>query len=957
MSYSYKLKDSSENTLKFPKYKSPLNDPLLFSPDNNNNFQTKVISSFKDTTSSTKSIPPTAPYIAKRLPTNVSIGGVSIVPKDSKELKSETSTETTKENDALTLSEKQKKVLDLILSNQSVFFTGAAGTGKSHILRIFQTIMEQLQLIRTVAFTAPTGVAACNISGLTIHSWAGVGTGADPVEKLARKVAGNKEAKKRWISTKILVIDEISMLSAELFDKLSTIGSHIRQNPAPFGGIQLIICGDFFQLPPIGLGVRTQFSFKADSWNKIFHTGNNNNSGNMIVLDKVFRQKDPAFLNMLHELRRGVVSQYTSQVLQNKVNSCSNNNNNSNSAQSSSTPTSTSKSSSIRPTKLFSTNRDVDAINGRELKQLSSNAVTYLSEDWSENEAMLTQLKSGTKAPETLELKIGTQVMLLKNLDTAIGLVNGARGVVTAFQASNGTALLRRNTMLPVVEFLVTVGSRKDIHTKVLLEETWDIRQGDRILASRMQIPLMLAWAISVHKSQGMTIPLLEVSFNGMFEYGQGYVALSRATDMEGLVLHSFDARTIKAHPQVGEFYKTLGYASESDLCEQSLITTSIALLVSSYGNTNSANSATTTIISTIPASASSSSTLATGIHQSTGTSNGTSNGTNIMVKTDPMWIETSRKRPMSSSNSNNNNDNSGSNKRTLVSDDFMELSSSTSSTTASFPASSYSSSFKSIATATAATANEITHPLLSSTLSSTSTSTLSFNSFRYEPVIIPSQIPSSQIPSSQIPSSQIPSSQIPSSQIPSSQIPSSSALSLSLSGFQSSSFSFYSSSSSSTSTVSSYVPSVPYSQRQIPVPVVPLSVSTSISTSTSTSTLTSGARRNTLSSDQIWAFNLSEDTQTYPPQNTQIPRTTQSFPLRNSQLPRTTTQTMQNTQTPRTNTQTMQNTQTPRTTTQTMQNTQTPRTTTQTLQNTQTPRTTTQTTQNTQTPRTNTQT
>lgn len=142
---------------------------------------------------------------------------------------------------------------------------GAAGTGKSHILRVFQDVMDRSGKLRTVAFTAPTGVAACNVRGLTVHSWAGIGTGSDPLEKTIGIVSRSKEAKKRWLLTETLVIDEISMLSAELFDLLSAVGSRIRQDPRPFGGLQLIICGDFFQLPPVGLGSKVKFCFTANT--------------------------------------------------------------------------------------------------------------------------------------------------------------------------------------------------------------------------------------------------------------------------------------------------------------------------------------------------------------------------------------------------------------------------------------------------------------------------------------------------------------------------------------------------------------------------------------------------------------------------------------------------------------------------------------------------------------------
>ena len=218
----------------------------------------------------------------------------------------------------MSLSEKQLKVLKAVASKKSVFFTGAAGTGKSYVLKILQDMFEGSEILSKVAFTAPTGVAACNIRGLTIHSWAGIGgsNNFNDLERLCGQVYRSREAKRRWELTEILVIDEISMLSAGMFDALSTIGCKIRNNfSEPFGGIQLVICGDFFQLPPVGLGNSVKFCFLANQWSKVFSA----EKDNMIVLDKVFRQKDPTFLNLLHELRRGMVSSQSERFLLNKV--------------------------------------------------------------------------------------------------------------------------------------------------------------------------------------------------------------------------------------------------------------------------------------------------------------------------------------------------------------------------------------------------------------------------------------------------------------------------------------------------------------------------------------------------------------------------------------------------------------------------------------------------------------
>ena len=218
------------------------------------------------------------------------------------------------------LSDEQKKIMNLVTEERkSVFFTGSAGTGKSVLLR---EIIKNLRIQHKtqpdrVAVTASTGLAACNVSGVTLHSFAGIGLGKEEVPELVKKIKRNQKAKSRWLRTKILIIDEISMVDGDLFDKLESIARIVRNNGRPFGGIQLVITGDFFQLPPVpDYGKVAKFSFDAATWNtSIEHT---------IGLTQVFRQKDPgmaspwggeksanfriAFANMLNEMRLGRLS-------------------------------------------------------------------------------------------------------------------------------------------------------------------------------------------------------------------------------------------------------------------------------------------------------------------------------------------------------------------------------------------------------------------------------------------------------------------------------------------------------------------------------------------------------------------------------------------------------------------------------------------------------------------------
>lgn len=343
---------------------------------------------------------------------------------------------------------------------------------------------------------------------------------------LLEQVQRNRTACQNWRTAEILVIDEISMLSAELFDKLDAIGRYIRGGSKPFGGIQLVLCGDFFQLPPVGLGRNTHFAFEGSAWKSIFGSADimidrnyyDDNDlhkmfGTMILLDKVFRQKDDStFLNLLQELRQGVVSHTTAQILNRKVMEALQQQYKEQ-EQARSKDGQEKAETKVKATKLFSINRDVDAYNNAELAKLKVNndpanpiqEYTFKSID-SGKEPYLTHLRNGTKAPEVLTLKVGAQVMLLKNVATSRGLVNGARGTVVGFVMNDGPDAVRIYPVLPVVKFVTAMGSDDgdggDGGTQTLhvAPESWDIKNGDDVRAKRTQIPLMLAWAISIHK-------------------------------------------------------------------------------------------------------------------------------------------------------------------------------------------------------------------------------------------------------------------------------------------------------------------------------------------------------------------------------------------------------------------------------------------------------------------------
>lgn len=368
----------------------------------------------------------------------IRIGGTSLLPAARLSVGSAVSNSDSPvaqaEEPKIKLSTSQKRAVDAIMARKSVFFSGAAGSGKSFLLKVVQDVLDSIDKGDRIAFTAPTGVAACNIRGMTIHAWAGIGLGKDPLDRIVGPIMRNREVRSRWTETDILVIDEISMLSGETFDLLSEVGKRVRSDPRPFGGLQLVMCGDFFQLPPVGLGKTCSFCFQSETWKALFYNGNSSESpAEMIFLHKGFRQNDNVFLRVLNELRRGVVSSKTDQLLTQKVNEFQRDRyekikqlNEARLAASALSTTASATSTSITPlhnkpkkkevskevvaTKLYSTNKHVDEYNDSELRKLTTKSYIFNSFDEGSDQ-FIKQLRAGMKAVETLELKVGAQVM------------------------------------------------------------------------------------------------------------------------------------------------------------------------------------------------------------------------------------------------------------------------------------------------------------------------------------------------------------------------------------------------------------------------------------------------------------------------------------------------------------------------------------------------------------------
>ena len=411
------------------------------------------------------------------------------------------------------LSAEQMQVFDLVVrQRKSVFFTGSAGTGKSLLLK---HIIRALPASSTFV-TGTTALAGCLLGGTTIHSYAGVGRGDGTVESMIRS-ASRGESASRWRQTKVLIIDELSMMDGLFFDKLEEISRKIRRSNDPFGGIQLVLSGDYYQLPPVSRNPRERkFCFESQCWSSCVNA--------CVELKTVFRQSDNYFIDVLGQIRVGNVS---AKSIKSLLGDCFR-------------PLEVEEG--ILPTQLFTHRADVDSLNQKELDSLPGPLKIYKSHDQGD----LSVLEASCPAPKLLKLKVGAQVMLTRNLSSAKRLVNGARGVVTKISPSG----------LPYVRFASQMIGEDPI---AIERDRWTVSIGGRLVAQRSQFPLALAWGITVHKSQGMSLDKLEVSLEKAFEAGMAYVALSRARSMDGLYIKGeISSQALRADPKVSQFYSSM---------------------------------------------------------------------------------------------------------------------------------------------------------------------------------------------------------------------------------------------------------------------------------------------------------------------------------------------------------------------------------------------------------------
>jgi len=400
---------------------------------------------------------------------------------------------------------KQEEALTILKTGVNVFLTGEPGAGKTHTINRYIAWLRERGIDASV--TASTGIAATHISGMTVHSWSGIGIKNEMSEWDIEMLMSKERTVKRIIDAKVLIIDEISMLDAATLSSVDRVLRAVRRQSfaadMPFGGMQVIFVGDFFQLPPVSRERAASFAFESESWKE----------ANPIVcyLSEQHRQEDTAFLEILAALRDGSFNEDHAERLQERVGVAS---------------------TATMPMRLYTHNVDVDRINDSALQDLEGDIKQYIM-DAKGSEALVAGLKKSCLSPETLFLKKGAAVMFTRNNFDA-GYVNGTLGTVESFSI-DGTPVVR------------TQSGRRIAAER----QEWSVTDGPKVLARLTQVPLRLAWAITVHKSQGMSLESAIIDLSHAFEYGQGYVAISRVRSLSGLFLEGLNARALALHPKV----------------------------------------------------------------------------------------------------------------------------------------------------------------------------------------------------------------------------------------------------------------------------------------------------------------------------------------------------------------------------------------------------------------------
>lgn len=440
---------------------------------------------------------------------------------------------------------RQIEALNLLKMGKNIFLTGEAGAGKTYLLNSYIKYLKENNV--KIAVTASTGIAATHLQGVTIHSWSGMGIKDNITPNDLEKLLTKQQIKRNYNKNKVLIIDEISMLHKHQLDAVDLIARYMLDNTKPFGGMQIILCGDFFQLPPVSSSAAEKyFAFEADAWaNGEFH---------VCYLEEQHRQSNDLLHTVLNDIRCGTAGEHTKVHLRKRYKK--------------------EPEGTVKATKLYTRNMNVDVINERELINIHSpeKIFTMTSEGFS---ALVEGLKKNCLALQQLKLKTEAQVMFIKN-DMTGRYVNGTRGVVVGFDKSEGWPIVKTN------------------HNEIIVAapEEWKYEENGIVRAIIKQVPLRLAWAITVHKSQGMTLDAAEVDLGDAFEPGMGYVALSRVRSLNGLKLMNLNEMALRVHPRILEQDQDFKTCSATalhylqSLSEQEIIQHQIKTLSERFGGT-----------------------------------------------------------------------------------------------------------------------------------------------------------------------------------------------------------------------------------------------------------------------------------------------------------------------------------------------------------------------------------
>jgi ATP-dependent exoDNAse (exonuclease V) alpha subunit len=411
---------------------------------------------------------------------------------------------------------RQAQALRVMLEGNSVFLTGAPGAGKTYVLNEF--IRQATRQGKNVAVTASTGIAATHIGGTTIHSWSGLGIKDFLTDWDRERLQSTERLVKRYNAADVLVIDEISMLHGQRLNMVNEVAKLLRKSDRPFGGIQVVLVGDLFQLPPISRdNSMVDFAHLSTAWEEL--------DPKICYITEQHRVgANDALLDLLEAMRRGDVNELHEAALQERLKE--------------------QRPGDLVVTRLYSHNMDVDSINQRHLKEIERDAKVYQMQT-SGQAAKIESLVKSVLAPERLELKPGAEVMFVAN-NFASGFVNGTRGRVIDFVDE-----------MP----LVALPNGREIKVE---RHSWKLDEDGRTRAEVAQLPLRLAWAITIHKSQGMSLDAAEIDLSRSFTPGMGYVALSRVRSMDGVYLTGINRMALQLHPLIFEFDTALRESSEA---------------------------------------------------------------------------------------------------------------------------------------------------------------------------------------------------------------------------------------------------------------------------------------------------------------------------------------------------------------------------------------------------------